>query len=414
MSRGPMPRSRRMLKRAHGSLSALTQSPTAGGLALALAAAAALLVSNSPWGEAYDRFIHLPGEVRIGDWLHLSKPMLLWVNDFWMAVFFFHVGLEIKRELIQGELSQPGQALLPAGAALGGMTLPALIYAALNWNDSVALRGWAIPTATDIAFSLGVLALLGSRVPVSLKVFLTAVAILDDLGAIVVIALFYTENLSAPMLLAAAAGAALLLILNRARVGAIGPYALVGLLVWVCVLKSGVHATLAGVLTALAVPLTDRRGGTPLARAEHALQPWVAFAVLPSFAFVNAGVPLTGIQAGTLLQPVPLGIMAGLVLGKAAGVFAAAWLLVRFAGAARPAQSSWVDFLGVCLLCGIGFTMSLFIGGLAFEGRESAYETQVKLGVLCGSALSGLLGAALLYLRGGRHKLNASALPRAT
>jgi len=385
-----------MLQQLQRGVGRFVQSPSSGGIVLGAAALAALLVSNSPWGGHYEAFIHLPGELRIGDWLRLSKPLLLWVNDFWMAIFFLLVGLEIKRELLEGDLSTPRQALLPAGAALGGMALPALIYAAVNWGDSVALRGWAIPTATDIAFALGVLALLGSRVPVSLKVFLTAVAVLDDLGAIVVIAVFYTDDLSLPMLLAAAAGAAVLLGLNRARVTSIAPYVIVGMVVWFCVLKSGVHATLAGVLTALAVPLADGKGGSPLARAEHALQPWVAYAVLPLFAFVNAGVSLAGITAGTLVQSIPLGIMAGLVLGKAAGVFTAAWLLVRFAGAERPARSSWVEFFGVCLLCGIGFTMSLFIGGLAFEGRAASYEMQVKLGVLCGSAVSGILGAGLL------------------
>jgi Na+:H+ antiporter, NhaA family len=391
-----------MLQRFQRSLGRIAHSESLGGVLLGSAALAALLLSNSPWGEDYQEFIHLPGELRVGTWLHLSKPLLLWVNDFWMAVFFFLVGLEIKRELIEGDLSSRSQALLPAGAALGGMALPALIYATINWNDSVALRGWAIPTATDIAFALGVLALLGSRVPASLKVFLTAVAVLDDLGAIVLIAVFYTDDLSPAMLLAATLGGVALLGLNRARVGAIGPYAVVGLLVWFCVLKSGVHATLAGVLTAFALPLADGKGGTPLARAEHALQPWVAYAVLPLFAFVNAGVSLTGLTGGALLQTVPLGITAGLVLGKAAGVFSAAWLLVRFAGAARPAQASWLEFFGVCLLCGIGFTMSLFIGSLAFEGREAVYETQVKLGVLCGSALSGILGASLLAFIGRR------------
>jgi Na+:H+ antiporter, NhaA family len=388
-----------MLDRLQRSLGGFTQSQSASGVVLAIAAIAALLLANSPWGGNYERFVHLPGELRIGSWLHLAKPLLLWVNDFWMAVFFFLVGLEIKRELLEGELSSRSQALLPAVAALGGMALPALIYVAINRNDSVALAGWAIPTATDIAFALGILALLGSRIPVSLKVFLTAVAILDDLGAIVVIALFYTDNLSPAMLFAAAGGAAVLLALNRLRVIAIGPYVVVGLVVWFCVLKSGVHATLAGVVTALAVPLTDGKGGSPLAQAEHALQPWVAYAVLPLFAFVNAGVSLTGVTPATLLQPIPLGIAAGLVLGKAAGVFAAAWVLVRFTGAALPAQCNWADFFGVCLLCGIGFTMSLFIGGLAFEGLDGSYEMQVKLGVLCGSACSALLGTTLLALR---------------
>lgn len=374
-------------------------SESAGGIVLALAAVVALVISNSPLGPRYREFIELRGELRIAnDWLVLSKPLLLWVNDLWMAVFFFVVGLEIKREVLAGELASARQASLPAVAALGGMIAPALIYLALNRADPVALRGWAIPTATDIAFALGILMLLGSRVPASLKVFLTAVAIIDDLGAIVVIAAFYTAQLSMPMLLAAGAGVLALALLNRMRVMQIGPYVVVGLIVWVCVLKSGIHATLAGVVTAMAIPLRDggEDGGSPLETAEHALHPWVAFAVLPMFAFANAGVNLAGVSLGTLAQGVPLGIALGLVAGKAIGVFGASWLLMRLTGAALPAQASTRQFFGVCVLCGIGFTMSLFIGGLAFVGQDPAYETQVKLGVLGGSLITGLLGVALL------------------
>jgi NhaA family Na+:H+ antiporter len=376
------------------------QSQSVGGVILALAAVLALVISNSPWSEAYRQFVQLPGEVRLGtEGLVLAKPLLLWVNDLWMAVFFFLVGLEIKREWLEGELASPSQALLPAGAALGGMVVPALVYAAINWGNDIALRGWAIPAATDIAFALGILVLLGSRVPPSLKVFLTAVAIIDDLGAIVVIAFFYTANLSLTMLLAAAAGGLMLMALNRARVMSLGPYLMVGLIIWLCVLKSGIHATLAGVITALAIPLADGRGGSPLKTAEHALHPWVAFVVLPVFAFVNAGVSLQGVTFATLFQAVPLGIAAGLLAGKALGVFGAAWLLIHFGGAARPAGANWGQLFGVCVLCGVGFTMSLFIGSLAFEGQAEDYATQVKLGVLGGSLLSGVLGAALLLRR---------------
>ena len=380
-------------------------SESAGGIVLALAAIVALVVSNSPLAPFYERFVQMRVELRFAnDWLVLSKPWLLWVNDLWMAVFFFLIGLEIKREVLAGELASLKQASLPAVAAVGGMVVPALIYVALNHDDVVALRGWAIPTATDIAFALGILMLLGSRVPASLKVFLTAVAIIDDLGAIIVIALFYTAQLSLPMLLAAGAGIVLLFLLNRAGVKSIGPYVVIGLLVWVCVLKSGIHATLAGVATAMAVPLNGNvsgndqngHGNSPLEAAEHALHPWVAFAVLPMFAFVNAGVSLQGVSIGTLAQGVPLGIALGLVAGKAIGVFGAAWLLVRFAGADLPAGATTRQFFGVCVLCGIGFTMSLFIGGLAFVGQDAGYETQVKLGVLCGSLVAGMLGAALL------------------
>ena len=375
-------------------------SQSVGGAVLAVAALLALLISNSPWRDGYAQFLQIPGELRLGaNWLVLSKPMLVWINDLWMAVFFFLVGLEIKRELLEGELASPAQALLPAGAALGGMVVPALIYAAMNWGDPVALRGWGIPMATDIAFALGILVLLGRRVPASLKVFLTAVAILDDLGAIVVIALFYTDDLSPTMLLGAAVGSLVLLGLNRLRVTAIGPYVVVGLVIWVFVLKSGIHATLAGVVTALAIPMSDGKGGSPLNRTEHALHPWVAYLILPMFTFTNAGVSLHGVTWGTLMQPVPLGIAAGLVVGKALGVFGASWLLIRFAGARLPTQSSWGQFFGVCVLCGVGFTMSLFIGTLAFEGAHTMYEAQVKLGVLLGSVVSGALGAVLLLTR---------------
>ena len=372
-------------------------SESAGGVVLALAAVVALVVSNSSLGPLYRQFVEIRGEVRIaGDWLVLAKPLLLWVNDLWMAVFFFVVGLEIKREVLAGELASVRQASLPAVAALGGMIVPALIYVALNHADAIALRGWAIPTATDIAFALGILMLLGSRVPASLKIFLTAVAIIDDLGAIVVIALFYTAQLSPVMLLAAGGGIVLLFLLNRARVMNIGPYVMIGLVIWVCVLKSGIHATLAGVVTAMAIPLSDGHGGSPLETAEHALHPWVAFAVLPMFAFANAGVNLAGVSLATLAHGVPLGIALGLVVGKAVGVFGAAWLLIRFTGASLPAEASLRQFFGVCVLCGIGFTMSLFIGGLAFAGLDPVYETEVKLGVLGGSLIAGVLGTALL------------------
>lgn len=370
---------------------------SAPGIVLALAALAALLVSNSPWGAWYQFFLSIPGQVLIGDQvLVLSKPLVVWVNDLWMAVFFFLVGLEIKREFLEGELSGPGQLLLPAVAALGGMLMPALIYTAINWGDSTALRGWAIPAATDIAFALGIVALLGSRVPVSLKVFLTAVAIIDDLGAIVVIALFYTANLSWPMLAGALLSGAVLFVLNRLRITRVDVYIVVGLLMWVCVLKSGVHATLAGVITALAIPMRDARGQSPLASIEHGLHPWVAYGVLPMFAFTNAGVVLDGVSFSTLMSPVPLGIGLGLVAGKAIGVFGAALLMVRSGLAQAPAHASTLQLLGVSMLCGIGFTMSLFIGGLAFAGLGPQFELQLKLGVLGGSLVAGVLGTWLL------------------
>lgn len=372
---------------------------SAGGVALAVAAMAALVLSNSPAGEVYQRLLQMPGELRIGrDALVLSKPLVVWVNDLWMAVFFFLVGLEIKREFVAGELADRRQAALPALAALGGMAVPAAVYAAINWGDPVPLRGWAIPSATDIAFALGVLMLLGSRVPVSLKVFVTAVAIIDDLGAIVIIALFYTEQLSLPMLVGAGLCATVLAVVNRRGVTRVDVYAAIGVVMWLCVLKSGVHATLAGVVTALAVPLRRPDGSSPLQDAEHALHPWVTWLILPGFAFANAGVSLAGVGWQTLAQPVTLGVALGLLLGKAVGVFGATWLAVRAGVAARPTGASWLQVFGVSVLCGIGFTMSLFIGGLAFAGQDPGYETQVKLGVLAGSIAAAVLGVAVLRL----------------
>jgi NhaA family Na+:H+ antiporter len=373
---------------------------SAGGIVLALATVAALLISNSPWGDHYEAFRQIPGEVRIGGdvGLVLAKPLILWVNDLWMAVFFLLVGLEIKRELLVGELASVRKALLPVVAAIGGMAVPALIYVGFNHADPIALKGWAIPSATDIAFALGIVMLLGSRVPASLKVFLTAVAIIDDLGAIVVIALFYTANLSPAMLAAAVVGCALLFALNRAGVRSPLPYLFVGALVWVCVLKSGVHATLAGVATAFAIPLRggDDEAHSPLETTEHALHPWVAFLVLPMFAFTNAGVSLKGVDPAVLLQAVPLGIAAGLVAGKAIGVFGASWLMAVSGLSEMPEGANRIQFFGVCLLCGVGFTMSLFIGGLAFDGHGPLLETELKLGVLCGSLVAGTLGTLVL------------------
>lgn len=382
------------------SLKRFFAGETAGGIVLAAAAVLALLVSNSPWAPVYEAFRQTPGEVRIaGDALVLAKPLIVWVNDLWMAVFFLLVGLEIKREFVVGELRTRAQAMLPAVAALGGMAVPALIYALINRSDPLALRGWAIPAATDIAFAIGIVMLLGARVPASLKVFLTAVAIIDDLGAIVVIALFYTSQLSLPMLAGAVVCVVAMALLNRAGVTRADLYLFVGALLWLCVLKSGVHATLAGVATALFIPLRDGRGGSPLEALEHGLHPWIAFLVLPMFAFANAGVSLAGLTPAALLEPLPLGIASGLVFGKAIGVFGSSWLLIRAGWVSRPAGADWAQFFGVCVLCGIGFTMSLFIGGLAFEGLGAEYETRVKLGVLAGSLLSGVMGAAILMRR---------------
>lgn len=375
-------------------------SETSGGIVLAVAAVAALIFSNSAWAPLYTAFTQVPGEINIGSGaLVLAKPLIVWVNDLWMAVFFFLVGLEIKREFVSGELAQRSQAVLPAVAALGGMVVPALIYAAFNWQDPVALNGWAIPAATDIAFAIGIVMLLGSRVPASLKIFLTAVAIMDDLGAIVVIALFYTSQLSLAMLAAAAVCLLVLALLNRSGVKRVDLYIAVGLVLWLCVLKSGVHATLAGVATALFIPAQGEEGHSPAEQLEHGLHPWVAFLILPMFAFANAGVSLRDLSVADLLHPVSVGIAAGLLLGKAVGVFGTAWLMIRIGWASRPSGADWAQLFGVCVLCGIGFTMSLFIGGLAFEGQSADYETRVKLGVIGGSLLSGVVGTLILLRR---------------
>jgi Na+:H+ antiporter, NhaA family len=371
-------------------------SGSAGGVALVLATLLAFAASNTSWSGAYADFQETRATVALGGRLVLEKSLVLWINDLWMAIFFLLVGLEIKREWLAGELSSKSQALLPAVAALGGMIVPALIYAALNYSDEQALRGWAIPAATDIAFALGIVMLLGKRVPASLRVFLTAVAIIDDLGAILVIAVFYTHEVSLPMLGAAGIALLALVALNRARVERVDVYVVVGLVLWVCVLKSGVHATLAGVLTALAIPLHSAAGGSPLQRLEHALHPWVTFLVLPMFAFANAGVSLAGVSWETLLGGVPLGIALGLVAGKMLGIYGSCWLLFRRGGAQLPAGANRRQFLGICALCGIGFTMSLFIGGLAFEGLADDYATRLRLGVIGGSLIAGTLGAGIL------------------
>jgi NhaA family Na+:H+ antiporter len=373
---------------------------SAGGLLLVAAAALALICSNSPLRHAYDDLLKIPVEMRFGSFA-LAKPLLLWINDGLMAIFFLLVGLEVKREVIEGELSTPAQIVLPVAAGVGGMVVPALIYFIFNRGNAAALNGWAIPTATDIAFALGVLSLLGKRVPMSLKIFLTAVAIADDLGAIVIIALFYTAELSLPMLFLAAVAIAVLIALNMQKVTRIAPYVMVGVILWVFVLKSGVHATLAGVAIAFAVPLktTDAQGTAPLHQLEHSLHPWVAFGVLPIFAFANAGVSFAGVTLTALAEPLPLGIAVGLFAGKLVGVFGASAMLIRLGLAKLPEGAGWLQLIGVAALCGVGFTMSLFIGSLAFDGP--GYFTPLRLGVIAGSTLSGVAGYLLLRFASG-------------
>jgi len=378
-------------------LSALLKHEAAGGVLLMLAAAAALALDNSPLAPLYDALLTIPVVVQVGA-LALEKPLLLWINDGLMALFFLLVGLEIKRELLEGNLSSWRQAALPALAAVGGMAVPALIYAALNADDAVALRGWAIPAATDIAFAVGILALLGSRVPAGLKVFLLALAVIDDLGAIVIIAVFYTADLSLFSLAIAGVSAAALLTLNLAGATRLLPYILIGLVMWVAVLKSGVHATLAGVVIALFVPLRTKDAVSdppPLVRAEHGLHGFVALFVMPVFAFANAGMHLGGLSFGDFLSPIPLGIAAGLLVGKQLGIFGLTWAGVRLGLCRLPEGVTWLHVYGASALAGIGFTMSLFIGALAFD--DPAHQAAVRLGVLSGSLLSGVVGYATLH-----------------
>ncbi|WP_122688204.1 Na+/H+ antiporter NhaA [Pseudomonas viridiflava] len=373
------------------------QLEAAGGLLLIAAAALALIINNSPLSWLYNAFLETPVEARIGA-LQIAKPLLLWINDGLMALFFLVIGLEVKREVLEGHLSKPSQIVLPGAAAIGGMVVPALIYIALNTGNAEALNGWAIPMATDIAFALGVLALLGKRVPVSLKLFLMTLAIIDDLGAIIVIALVYSGELSQLSLILAAVSIIALIAMNRSGVSRLAPYLLVGLVLWVCVLKSGVHATLAGVVLAFCIPLRTSSKSSPLLTLEHGLHPWVAYGILPLFAFANAGVSLAGVTMESFTHPVPLGIAAGLLLGKTLGVFGLTWLAVKTRMASLPKDANWGHVLGVSILCGIGFTMSLFVGSLAFEPGVSAYAGEDRMGILTGSILSAIIGYGVMVL----------------
>jgi Na+:H+ antiporter, NhaA family len=377
------------------ALAAVIEHPLGAGIALLVATFAALIVANSAWSPAYDALLNTyAGGLSVAHW----------INDGLMAVFFLLVGLELKRELLDGELSTWDQRILPGIAASAGIALPALIFVALNVNDPQALRGWAIPSATDIAFALGVLSLLGPRVPLTLKVFLTTIAVLDDLAAIVIIALFYTAGLSPAMLGLAGGALVVLALLNRCGVLALWPYLLIGLALWAFVLKSGVHATLAGVALAMTIPFAAREGKpSPLLHLEHALQPWVAFLILPVFAFASAGVSLGDFTLGKLFEPLTLGIAAGLFLGKQIGIFGAVWLAEKSGLAPRPDGASWMQVYGVALLCGIGFTMSLFIGLLAF-GDDAGMQAATKIGVLMGSFISALAGYAILHFASNEKK----------
>jgi NhaA family Na+:H+ antiporter len=380
----------------------------AGGIVLLAAAALAFAATNFPIAGLYQDFLELHLTLKVGD-IGLDKSLVHWINDGLMAVFFFLVGLEIKRELIEGELSSPRQAALPVIAAIGGMAAPAAVYVLFNMSTPETLRGWAIPAATDIAFAMGVVSLLGARVPESLKIFLLALAIIDDLGAIIIIAAFYTADLSLLALGLASIGIVALIAMNRLGVQSLAAYVLVGIYVWACVLNSGVHATLAGTIVGFCVPLKSPSGEehSLAKRCIHGLHPWVAFAIMPAFAFANAGVSLGGLSWQAVTTPLTLGIALGLFIGKQVGVMAMI-LLARIAGISRlPEGAGWAETYGVAILTGIGFTMSLFIGGLAFPGTDHIVE--MRLGVIGGSILSAVAGLLVLMMATRRRAARAAA-----
>ncbi len=373
----------------------------AGGIVLFAAAILALIIDNSSYAFWYRDFVIFDLTI-----FNLSKPLVLWINDGLMAIFFLLVGLEIKREVLEGELSSLAKAILPGVAAIGGVLGPAIIYYFINQHDATSLRGWGIPIATDIAFALGVLALLGSRVPAGLKIFLTALAIIDDLVAILIIAIFYTDELSWLSLGIGGLCLIVLCLLNYKKVTAFSPYAFVGILLWVCVLKSGVHATLAGVMVAMAYPLRSEKDPKefPAHRVEKAIHPWVVFLVLPLFAFVNSGISFSTVSLNLFLSPLYLGIAVGLFFGKQLGVMLATFLAVKFNLAKLPTGARWAHIYGISLVCGVGFTMSLFIGSLAFDENMLDSTQTIRLGVLTGSLLSGLFGYLFLRFLPGKRK----------
>lgn len=376
-------------------IKAFFEFEAAGGIVLALAAVAAMIIANSPLNVWYEGFIHAPVAIQIGEFA-IAKDAHHWINDGLMAVFFFLVGLELKREVLIGELSNVKQIILPAGAALGGMIMPAIVYLLFNYNEPEFWKGWAIPAATDIAFALGILSLLGNRVPNSLKVFLVSIAIFDDIGAILIIALFYTSELSLESLALAGLCLPFLYLLNRRNVTSITPYLLIGIIMWIAVLKSGIHATLAGVVLALFIPMFDRTDPehSPLEELEHDLHNTVAFGILPIFAFANSGISLEGAGLAELFHSVPLGIAAGLFIGKQLGVMIMCWLIFKLGISSMPKGMNYKQIYGAALLCGVGFTMSLFIGSLAFAGDTTMFDE--RLGIIMGSIVSGIAGYIML------------------
>jgi NhaA family Na+:H+ antiporter len=382
-----------MIDRVGAALKDFLKQESAGGIFLIVAAALALVIANSPFAASYFGTLQTNLNLSFGDFV-LDKALILWINDGLMAIFFFLIGLEVKREVIDGQLSSWNQASLPLAAAIGGMAIPALIYVGFNLNSPESIGGWAIPAATDIAFALGILSLLGPRVPVAMKALLLAIAVIDDIGAILVIALFYSGEIKLDMLAGAGAMLALMFVIGRLRIGSAIPYVLLTVIMWVFVLKSGVHATLAGVTAAMMVPTVARDGSYFAERLEHEMHPWVAFVIIPIFGFANAGVSLSGITPADLLAPLPLGIALGLLIGKQLGIVGFAWLAVKMGLAKLPEGVSWAKVHGLSLLAGIGFTMSLFIGNLAFT--DPAQIDAVKIGVLSGSLIAAIAGFLLL------------------
>ena len=379
---------------------------SAGGILLMVTAVLAIIVANSPLEPYYALLLDTPVEIRVGA-LEIAKPLLLWINDGLMAIFFFLVGLELKRELVEGELSDKRNIILPGAGAIGGMLVPALVYLYFNIDDEAAISGWAIPAATDIAFALGILSLLGKRVPTSIKIFLTSLAIFDDIGAILVIAFFYTSKISIVALIVVTFCIPLLALINRLHVESKTVYILIGLVMWVAMLKSGVHATLAGILVAMFIPITSKKtpGFSPLKDLEHDLHSAVAFIVLPIFAFANAGINLSGVGMEQVLHPVPLGIAAGLFIGKQVGVFGFCWLAIQLKMSSLPKGMSWGSLYGTAALCGVGFTMSLFIGSLAFEETNINILFDERLGIIIGSLASGIVGYLILNVSLGKRTL---------
>jgi len=388
-----------MRKIHESSISNFFKMESAGGITLMFAAMLAMVLANTPFQSYYSLLIETPVEIRIGA-LEIAKPLLLWINDGLMAVFFFLVGLELKRELVEGELSNKRNIILPGVGAIGGMVVPALIYVYFNIDNPSALQGWAIPAATDIAFALGILSLLGSRVPISIKIFLTSLAIFDDIGAILIIAIFYTANISLTALIVVAFCIPILAFLNIRNIESKSMYIIIGIIMWIAMLKSGVHATLAGVILALFIPMRSKTdvNHSPLKSMEKDLHSVVAFFVLPVFAFANAGISFAGVGAQQIFHSVPLGIALGLFFGKQVGIFGLCWLAIKLKLTKLPQSMSWSSLYGTAALCGVGFTMSLFIGSLAFEETSVNLLFDERLGIIFGSLASGFLGYMILHV----------------